>query len=376
MFILDVNWIAIPPWLWFALVIISGSVCVVAAVSVILGVIKKKSVKYFISWGAAILICAAFLCCVLVFHCIVPSNAIGGNGDTVTYLVPEEGQIRIKLCSTGDIVVVEFDDFGKLLADNINSLEFQRSEEAVGQVGYSYILEWLNGQGKVLERITIVPMDGTRILHDGYYYDIKDGKRIDTDLIAEMLDSFLSFSPAPDPAAGEVSEPRIFEISPVLTVNYFDSGYEALRGTTSWTYDLGDGTSSGVEMDCAHPLDSKEIMPVITLFKETFMDSDTFSAELVFGAAPDSLTVRCWSDEYWGRAEEGDVKSEPVNVTAQEPETIPGYTGTLSPVFSFQLKDGNYIYEIIAEWNRREEYSGTSRYSFYTVTDGLAGTNN
>ncbi len=375
MFILDVNWIAIPPWLWFALVVISGIVSVVAVVSVILGAIKKRPVKYFVSWGAAILICAAFLCCALVFHCIIPSNAIVGNGDTVTYRVPEEGQIRIQLCSTGDKFVVEFDDFGKALADNINSLEFQRAEEAVGQVGYSYVLEWLNGQGKVFERLTIVPMDGTRILHDGYYYDIKDGKRIDTDLIAEMLDIFLSSAPAPDPAAGEGSEPRIFEISPVLTVNYIDSGFEALRGTTSWIYDLGDGTSSGIEMDCAHPLDCKEVMPAITLFKGTYMDSDTLSAELVFEAAPDSLTVRCWSDEYWGRADEGDADYELVDVTAMDPGTIPGYTGTLSPVFSFQLKEGNYIYEIIAEWNSREEYSGTSRYSFYTVTGGIAATN-
>ena len=39
----------------------------------------------------------------------------------------------------------------------------------------------------------------------------------------------------------------------------------------------------------------------------------------------------------------------------------------IGPIFPFDLQKGNYIYEVIAEWNSYDKFSGKAHYSFYTA---------
>ena len=134
-----------------------------------------------------------------------------------------------------------------------------------------------------------------------------------------------------------------------------------LKGTYAWWYPNGDGTETGINADSMHPLEAKEYMP-------SFSNPDPSRAELIWTTAPDEVSVRCWSGECWGKP---DSKSEAVPVEIFETETL---DGSYSRGFMIELKGGNYIYEVIAEWNSSEKYGGKACYSFYTeANDTNAG---
>jgi hypothetical protein len=79
-------------------------------------------------------------------------------------------------------------------------------------------------------------------------------------------------------------------------------------------------------------------------------------ARLQFGVAPneiipDNVIVRYWSEDCWGNTK---AESEELPVTLENGNVF------------IQLKDGNYIYEVIAEWTEERSYSGSVCYNFYT----------
>ena len=120
-------------------------------------------------------------------------------------------------------------------------------------------------------------------------------------------------------------------------------GIVANIGTYSWIYDNGNGTWMGVEADSSHPLEWQEFLVPMTTSDDT--------VELYFDVQPQEVSVRCWSDEYWGK-----VEAEEENVTLSE--------NTL------KLKDGGYIYEVVAKWRDDNlAAEGTVHYAFYIVKD-------
>ena len=111
--------------------------------------------------------------------------------------------------------------------------------------------------------------------------------------------------------------------------------------------------------DSSHPLVLKESMPVLALVPTYYSSDYPLDARLQFGTAtneviPDEIYVRCWPD--W---ESADVNNEDIEVT------------TDGDNISIQLKDGDYIYEVIATWNSSSKYSGTVSYSFYTAKTSI-----
>ena len=130
------------------------------------------------------------------------------------------------------------------------------------------------------------------------------------------------------------------------TLKILDStcmGVEATKGTCSWTYDNGDGTMSGVCADSSHPLEWQEFLVPLTTADDT--------VELYFDVQPQSFTVRCWSDAYWGQV---DAKEEAVSIEGN----------------TLALKEGGYIYEVIATWTGENlAAEGTVHYGFYVVRD-------
>ena len=146
---------------------------------------------------------------------------------------------------------------------------------------------------------------------------------------------------------------------PALTVVYGENSIEASRGTYSWTYQNEDGTWTGIEADSMHPLQAKEYMPSLNLLPviPSFVG-------MQWDTVPDKVSVRCWSEAYWGQY---DAESEEVPAKLLCIDSSDG----CDPYFSVELKDGSYVYEVIAEWNSAEAYSGKACYSFYTVKSDM-----
>lgn len=120
-------------------------------------------------------------------------------------------------------------------------------------------------------------------------------------------------------------------------------GIVANKGTYTWTCDNGDGTQTDVCADSSHPLKWQEFLVPMTTSDDT--------VELHFDVQPQEISVRCWSDEYWGM-----VEAEEENVTLSE--------NTL------KLKDGGYIYEVVAKWTGENlAAEGTVHYGFYVIKD-------
>ena len=174
-------------------------------------------------------------------------------------------------------------------------------------------------------------------------------------LLAVMLVFSLAACQAPSepdptypPGGNGASKPTSKE-PPVLKI--LDStcmGLEATKGTYSWTYDNGDGTMSGVCADSSHPLEWQEyLVPMITADE---------TVELHFDVQPQSFTVRCWSDAYWGQL---DAREEKI--------TVDGNT--------LELNQGGYIYEVTATWTGENlAAEGTAHYGFYVIRDDYSHT--
>ena len=151
---------------------------------------------------------------------------------------------------------------------------------------------------------------------------------------------------------------------PELTILYGKESIKALRGTTSWTYANDDGTSTSEESDSLHPLQAKDYMTPLSLLPSTLSSANPLEINLRWDYVPDEVTVRCWSEECWGQTGDYNNTSEeiPVKILMIDSD------GETEPIITTELKDGNYIYEVTAEWNSYDKFSGTAHYSFYTIT--------
>lgn len=151
------------------------------------------------------------------------------------------------------------------------------------------------------------------------------------------------------------AEMHIPKEPPELTVLCGEKTVTAMRGTSSWTYAQGDGTSVSICADSAHPLQAREHMPILDLLPSYFSHIDPLAAYLHWDITPDEVFVRAWSEAEWGNA---DAAGEELAVKMPAPD----FAGV-----TVSLKDGNYIYEVIAEWNMPDKFGGTAAYSFRTA---------
>lgn len=139
-------------------------------------------------------------------------------------------------------------------------------------------------------------------------------------------------------ATGTVTEP------PTLTATYNDSKYDVQTWGYGWWYDSGDGNRTGISADVASPLDSSADLNQI-IHTEA---SDTMI--LHFSSQPDAISVRAWSEDFWGNESAGAANY-----------VEPSCDGNTITLFS-----GNYIYEISATWEN-ETWGGQVNYCFCMV---------
>lgn len=133
----------------------------------------------------------------------------------------------------------------------------------------------------------------------------------------------------------------ILEDPPCLTVINGEIAHDALLGTYSWCKRNSDGTSTETNADSPHPLDCEELLLKKFETRET-------TATLNFAEKPDSiLNIRCWNEEHWNNP---NASSEKAAINKYE----------------IELKQGGYIYEVVAEWNTEKSgYGGIAHYYFY-----------
>ena len=72
------NWIAIPEMLYIIVSIASMVLCVLSLIFMVVGLRKKKSKKYFISWFSAFAVSSFVMYLIMVAHFIVANTMIGG----------------------------------------------------------------------------------------------------------------------------------------------------------------------------------------------------------------------------------------------------------------------------------------------------------
>ena len=136
---------------------------------------------------------------------------------------------------------------------------------------------------------------------------------------------------------------------PALTVSGGDETIEAMRGTYGWQYQINENQFTGVDADSMHPLDAKEYIPEITLEKSDDPDKSGL-VTLEWEIPPTSIDVTAW-EPLWGEYEKAES------------------WGVANAYGEFQLKEGDYVYEIKASWGDKTEYNGTAYYSFYGILE-------
>lgn len=148
----------------------------------------------------------------------------------------------------------------------------------------------------------------------------------------------------PEPEQLPEKKPEVQRQEPcALNVICGEQRTAAMGGSWSWWYDNGDGTQSGIEACGIHPLDGEQYIPALLMTGP--------EAQLQFeGEEPDRVTVRCWNTEFWGQTE-----------TESEPAEVDG--------LRLLLKNGAYVYEVAATWERFDSWGGTAYYTFYTVLE-------
>ena len=142
-----------------------------------------------------------------------------------------------------------------------------------------------------------------------------------------------------------VDTDKIFDRNPPLTLTYENEEIE-LRGVSlEWKYfDEKTGLWCMVIPDRISMLYAKDRV-------RSFPIGEDLTVYMEWEVSPDEIIISCRNGDAWGNFS---APSEHIRVNAKD-----GY--------SFTLKDGNYIYEIYAEWNRFENWNGEAEYWFYTV---------
>lgn len=145
---------------------------------------------------------------------------------------------------------------------------------------------------------------------------------------------------------------------PELTVaNAQGASITAMGGSYDWDYDLGNGQRSGAIACGAHPLDEicRDMTPILEM-PVAVSASFHYTVTLDFGdCAPDSVILRCWSEQCWG-----DTEAKPEKLFAERQDNG-AYTVELIPSIG--------VFAVDASWDA-EDYKGTATYTFCTKAEG------
>jgi len=132
---------------------------------------------------------------------------------------------------------------------------------------------------------------------------------------------------------------------PRLVIYQAHEMIEAGIGNTEWDCEQNDGTRRHVVACGSTMYENRDRLNVIEL-----KDGEALLASLQFGVEPDKVTVTCWNMD--------------------EENTEPEMVEVSDSLWYLDMKNGNYVYEIKAEWTRFPRFNGTVEYGFKTVKSG------
>ncbi len=116
---------------------------------------------------------------------LVVCSLIGCSDKDMTFNIGKASELQIKIGIGNEIISIHDTELVKAITDNINSLRYEKRSEAVGMVGWSYMLTWKDNEGNVIEELAIVDTEGYQILYDGYYYGVGADLAINVGLLRE-----------------------------------------------------------------------------------------------------------------------------------------------------------------------------------------------
>ena len=159
-----------------------------------------------------------------------------------------------------------------------------------------------------------------------YYYEITDAYR------AKIQAMFFGYD--------GVSIPKLS----VICNGVFTS---AVQGSSSWTYNMGNGKMQSIQADAAHPLNRIEyILPMALRVKR--YDNTPLVAKLDFDSVPDTIKVNAWFLGENGKTKAFDAEVDGLDIKLNKSKET-------------------CIYEVVATWNRGNKAYGTVMYSFCVV---------
>lgn len=160
-------------------------------------------------------------------------------------------------------------------------------------------------------------------------------------LILSMTACQATQEPPDPPGSNGSSKPTSKEPPALIILDGFGNSVEAVKGTYSWMYDMGNGLWTGVEADSAHPLACEEFLIPL--------ETSSGSVTLSFDVEPQDMAVQCWRDVHLGNTQ---ASGEDISIDGN----------------NLELKPGAYIYEICANWTGENlAAAGTAHYIFYII---------
>ena len=124
----------------------------------------------------------------------------------------------------------------------------------------------------------------------------------------------------------------------------------------NWKYTKEDDTDGEKLVEGLRPLEEQNTSPVLTINANSSLQAWLHwevSPDMVI--MPDRVIVRYWSEDAWGQ------QTDPIEEFRLMESNEAGDS------YLLYLKDGNYIYEVIATWHNAPNFSGTVQYSFHTA---------
>lgn len=136
---------------------------------------------------------------------------------------------------------------------------------------------------------------------------------------------------------------------PKLNVSFGGVGAEALTGTFTWNFDMGNGIYQTINGDSPHPLD---ILPRLeqSALRIVRGYEDSSVLHLDFNIVPDSISINCWSLAEGNYKEKVEADVDGLNIKLKKGDT-------------------DRLYEVVATFSRSNKYGGTVRYSFCVLGD-------
>lgn len=123
-----------------------------------------------------------FIALILTLVCML--GLVSCSAKTKTFEITGAEKLTVMSGATGESVDITNADDIKYITDNINALQYSKGEK-IDSSGWRYALQWIDKNGEIIEKLTLMG-DSYTIIYDGYYYK---GMEADYEIDLSVLDS-------------------------------------------------------------------------------------------------------------------------------------------------------------------------------------------